>query len=461
MRAYWKQYGELPLDERMMKVLTSPIENSEARREAAVNLASFNWDHRMQTTTEFLSLRPGQESNPVVRKFSNPTVAEAILSSMDADLKTHDAKPQGPDLAASDHERDVMENAYLWALQQLGDKRIASELAKRIAEAGERRQRGPTERDLDDPKAFLTFVEYFRAGKVVLGASADKEFNRIIRALSDAKTPEADRALEALVNAAHPQHDLFLQKILTEESRWFGRGPWFSRPVCLTVLRQSLDDTTPTRARYSVEKNTLWRRFQIGGFGESAHPDLGRPLPAFLANPEDRQDVVPERICDLAAEKLGDLVAGLPLYHPIQKQADKRLTEFKAAFDRFGGHYRVMTPQELDGLSSTESQSSSTWTPAFLPNIPPLDRPATAADVKAGKAVFHLEGRGRRANLALPAVAVLKAEGQRSQPCQALIVQAEIGPNGQTTYGIITKHAVRAVGPRDLTDIKPFAELNK
>jgi hypothetical protein len=460
LRAYWKQYGDIPFDERMMKVLTDPNENSTARREAAVNLASLNADRRMQTTIEFLGFSPGRQLNPAVAKFNKPTVAEAILVSMDADLNAHDAKPQGPDLDARENERNSIEEAYLWALGQLGDERISPELTKRTAAAQERRQRGPTERDLDDPKAFRSFVEDFRAGKIVMRAGDDREFGRILRALIEAGTPEADRALDALAESSHPQHALFAQKVLTEETRSFSRGPWFARPFCLAILRKALDDKSPTGARYYVEKNTLWRREKISGFGENSRPNLGRPVPAFLANPPDRQDAVQERACDLAAERLGDLVAGLPLYHPILKGADKRLTAFKIAFDRFAGKYRCVTPRELESLHFTESQTLATWTPAFIPDIQPLSHPATAADVKAGKAIFHLDGKSKQSNQSLPAIAVLQCDGKKEHPPHVLIVQAEVSSDGQVTYGVIMKENIRAVAARELTAIKAFAELD-
>jgi hypothetical protein len=129
--------------------------------------------------------------------------------------------------------------------------------------------------------------------------------------------------------------------------------------------------------------------------------------------------------------------------------------------DRFAGKYRSVTGRELESLSFTEGQSLSTWTPAFIPDIRPLSRPATIADVKAGNAIFHLEDRGKQADQSLPAVAVLKGDEKKEHPRHALIVQAEVGPDGQVTYGIIMKEAIRAAEAGELTAIKPLAELDK
>ena len=97
----------------------------------------------------------------------------------------------------------------------------------------------------------------------------------------------------------------------------------------------------------------------------------------------------------------------------------------------------------------------------FLPAIRPLGRAATAEDVKAGTALFHLGGKGKPAELSLPATAVLKRDAKLKEPPRTLIVQAEVGPDGATTYGIIAPHEVRAAAAGELTAIKTFGEREK
>jgi hypothetical protein len=454
LRAYWKEYGRLPFDERMMKVLTDPKTNFKARREAAENLASLNEDRRLHTTIYPIIIGPDlpRKPNPAVTKFTKPTVAEAILSAMDADLKAHDAKPSKTDPGYHDYQRRGIEGTYLSALVDLGDKRIAPELAKRASGAKTlraRRQWAQAAHYLGDPKPFRSFADDFRTGKIKVPPrkGEDNELRSILGPLVHIGTPEAERALAALTNPKHPQHKAVVQQILTQRTGGFDREPWFAHWFCLPVLRRALDDTTPTGAKFSIEKGTLWRKKNEGG--------SGGPVPEFLADPAIRRDEAKERACDAAAEKLGQLVIGLPPYHPLFKDADKRLTGFKTAFDRFAGKYRRANWRERESLGI------SPWTPAYIPNLRRLGRAATAEDVKAGQAIFHLDGKGKPADLTLPAVAVLKRDAKKERPPRVLIVQAEVSASGQVTYGVIMREDIRAMPAHELTGIKTFAELEK
>jgi hypothetical protein len=56
---------------------------------------------------------------------------------------------------------------------------------------------------------------------------------------------------------------------------------------------------------------------------------------------------------------------------------------------------------------------------------------------------------------------VLKGDEKKQQPRHVVIVQVEVSPDGQVTYGVIMKEVIRAVAARELTAIKAFAELDK
>ena len=157
----------------------------------------------------------------------------------------------------------------------------------------------------------------------------------------------------------------------------------------------------------------------------------------------------------MAAEKLGRLVLGLPPYHPLFKDADKSLAAYKATLERFGGHYRRASGQESWFLDLDH------WSPTYLPDLRPLGRAATADDVKSGREVFTLDGKGKPAELKLPAVAVLKRDEKKKRPPRVLIVQAEVGLGGEVTYGIITREDIRAAPANELTGIKTFADLER
>ena len=167
MRAYWKEYGKFPFDERMMKVLTDPKSNPDAALEAAYNLAHLGEERTLGTTVwSGRTGPPSDKPNPAVAKFSKPTVAEAILAALDRELKAHDA---GEKDDRHDYRREQIENAYLGALVDLGDERVAPELAKRGAAAKAVRMRcnwAYAGHLLGDPKPFQAFADDFRAGKV-------------------------------------------------------------------------------------------------------------------------------------------------------------------------------------------------------------------------------------------------------------------------------------------------------
>src|SRR5262249_45263504 len=141
------------------------------------------------------------------------------------------------------------------------------------------------------------------------------------------------------------------------------------------------------------------------------------------------------------------LVIGLPEYHPLCKDAEQRLKRMKGLLDLFAGRF-----QQVSGRAA-EELSVSVFEPSFIPNVPPLARPATAQDGKKGRAIFHLAGRGRVARLRLPAFAVRKTD-RRERPARLMIVQAEVGPDGATTYGVIGRHEVGVVPARELTLVR-------
>jgi hypothetical protein len=450
LRTYWKEYGALPFDERMMKVLTDSKSDFQAKREAAENLAKLNEDRRLRTTIypTVIGAAPPPQPNPAVVKFSKPTVAEAILATMDADLKAHDAKPQ-KDASYHRYERRELEDKYFSTLVELGDQRIASELARSAAIAqtlGARGQWAHAAHCLGDPKPLQAFADDFRTGKFALssGEGAAHDLTAILRSLVYVNSPMVLRALNALASPNHPQHKTAV-RLMTQPARGFNEL-WFEHRFCLRILRSALDDTTPTGATYVIEENGVRRKIEDGWTGGA--------IPQFLADTTNRRNQAKERVCDAAALNLCELTIGLPPYHPLLEDADKRLGMLKAALDQFGDYRRV-------NWREAQQLGRGSWTPAYIPDIRPLDRAATAEDVKAGRAVFHLEGMRKLADLKLPAAAALKGPEKDKPSLRVLIVQAEVGPGSDVNYGIVGRGVLRRAAASELTDIKTFALLEK
>jgi hypothetical protein len=394
LRVYWKEFGKLSFDERMMKVLTDRNSRFEVLREAADNLANLGAERTFGTTvwSDTWKERP-KGPNPAVKKFNHPTAARAILSAMDRDLAYHDGRVRGFD---HDSERRELEDKYLFPLIGLGDKRIAAELAKRAGAADSVRMRRKwafASFHLGDPEPIKKFADDFRTDKIDWPGS--EELRGIVSYLSRVSLPEADRALYALADRKNSAHAQVAKAVLANSNRFEEQG-WTDHPYCLTILRDALDHAK-TRAQ--------------------------------------------------AAQQLLKMVVGLP--------ANANLKEMKAMLDRFQGKFRR-------GTRAVWRAEEDAWgNPRFEPAIVPLDRPATAKDVEAGRAVFHLDGKGKRTRLALPALGMPRTERGRVNPLPVLIVQSETAPDGVVTYGFIERHGIRSAPATEFARVTPLKEIKE
>lgn len=474
LRAYWKKYGGLPFDERMMKILTDPKADAKSWREAAENIARGAPARRRQTTISFDFSAPNPAPNAAIAKFKRPTAAEAILAAMDRDLAVFDAtKPEGPRgmrldeeqlIGLQDFERREIEEGYVRALTFLGDKRIAPVLSKRcetVASSRMRRCWAVLCQEFGEPGPFKAFAEDFRLGKLKLPVDnrPPDDFERsltngelwfVMRDLVAINTPEADRALMALADRRHPYHDRVRLAVLKSRCDGFAMGEsvWYAHRVSIVLLRGAFDDTTPTGASYGFSHDAIVRHEKNGGW--TNFPSV----PDFLQEPSARRNAAPERICDLAAEHISNLIFGMPPYHALCKDADARLKALKEAVDHYT--YRSATPGESETVSGRSDYQAH-----FVPEIQLLGHPATAEDVRTGKAIFELHGKGKIASVKLPLAATLKGAKQRIEHGEprktggVIIVQAETGPDGTVKYGVITEREIRMVSADEVTDVKP------
>jgi hypothetical protein len=417
LRAYMRKPGRLPFDERMMKVLTDPKAGSKAWREAALELALLGKQRGSVETMRSgaISRRESdvKRRNRAIAKFHKPTVAEAILAALDRELKAHDARER------EDCGRDEIEEAYLRALHELNDTRVAAEAARRS-----RNPRGRMRYEwaylshcLLEPGPLAEFAKEFERGKVKLldGRAGKNELHRIVLYFVAVATKESDRALHALADRKHPAHHLARAAILADRQRPSSQseeGVWFRHPYCLTILRQALEDTTPT--------GVIWK------------------VDATMRKSGRRTQ---EQVRDVAAWKLWELVFGIESYDPLVGDSNKSLGEIKSVLDRFKGRLQRASRAEEDLLDIPSIYIT------YIPDIPPLDRPATPEDVKAGRAVFHLGGKGKRAAQQFPASGALEDR-------RAMIVQAETSPDGTLTYGVVSHSGLRAVPAAKLSNIR-------
>lgn len=298
-----------------------------------------------------------------------------------------------------------------------------------------------------------TYAQQIEKGVITLPANNEPNTNEndqpgnveltgIVGYLIRANLPECDRALSALAAPAHPYHSLVKQRVTYANSWDEEKGVWLGHPFCLEILRAALNDTKPTGFTWQIEDDYLNRSGEGGSSSES--------IPDFLTDPSVRREKAEERICDVAANKIADLVYGIPCYNPLFKNAEERLGSLKTLIDHYRGHYRILTGTEKNLLGLMHRDAK------LVPVISPLDHPATAEDVQQGLAIFHLDGKGTLAKIQLPAVASVKKEQQGQNGPPVLIVQAEVNAEGKTLCGIITAHEIKTVDLEELKNIKPI-----
>ena len=436
LRQYWKEYGGLAMDARMMKVLADPKSRPQATREAAANLAGLGKQGQRYLSTSGATITVGPESrkpNPAINKFSKPTTAEAILGAMDRDLAAHEAK-RGDQLFQ--YEQNRIEDAYLIPLTELGDKRIAPNWRADIrpptacvsaANLRRRRTNWATRAHLRNSSTTSRAAKSrFRRTTIRTETKHDQpatvELRGIISSLVDSHLPEADAALFALADPKNPFHGWVAGQI--HEQNGFEPNPCRRHPFCLAFLRRELDDTHPSGVTYQIKGDQYERK--------GKNFSIGASIPDYLSDPSKRHNLAEGRVCDDAAADISEMTLGVPVANPLFLDADQRLNQMKQALDRFHKRFHVASRAESMGLEQPPWQESV----LFVPTIDPLDHPATADDVAKGRAIFELGGRGKLAPQKLPAAATL-AGAEKHSPRKVLIFQAESDAEGKVTYGIV------------------------
>jgi hypothetical protein len=462
LRTYWKKYGRLPFDERMMAMLVDPESSFEAKRDVAVILAHLKElgpPHKWAgaPVRSAWDREPRKELSPAVSKFKNPTAAQAILAGMDRDLKDYDSQPtdsasmsfiRNPRTRAymRDWERRRIEDRYFEALIDLGDRTITNELVLRFASAKtvrDRRLLANAAHQLGQAGPMSQMAHEVDEGKLRLPADdipdtlandqpGTLELRGIVQALIRTGTAEADRALFALARPPHPFYEIASSRLreLTPSAFDKEESAWFSHPYCLTILRHELDNPDRATVIAGVERKFL--------------------DDATLLETRTQQR------CYQAEERLIELIFGWTAYYPFRKAPDEVMRSFRLLFDRFPNGYRRLTRSELESLNIDADAI------LYIPQFVPLTHPATPADVTAGAAVFSLDGKSVLAALKLPAVGVPKnssepANDKSGRPRRFIIVQAEVDGNGNTIYGVIGDGFPRTAKPEEFISVKSLS----
>jgi hypothetical protein len=458
LRAYWSwsEHGELPPDERMMKVLTDPESSQLAIREAAVVLGERRYGPEWMDP---FAKRPNPHE--AIAKFTKPTAAEAILAAMDRDLANKFVAA-----GDSDDDRETVRQRYLTALVKLGDSRIGPRLIEGYRDAASLSQRcqwALAALNLGSAEPIAELARDFESGQLQLNPthldrktdpyvdpaipshfvlkSGSDGLLKMMDCLAEAGVPEASRALQAVADPDHPLHRRVARRVLISCSAnlFDTHAPWTHHPFYVGMLRRRMDCEKNVGGYYELAERRYDYRNEIL---KCSH---GSPVPKLLANRSLFRSEASERACDGASIRMCHCLFGVPAYHPLFKDAAERLQLMKAAVDAYRGRYRVLTRDERQLLDD----GNDCVAPRFAPNILALDRPATEEDVLAGDAVFHLEGKGRLTGERLPFWACLTNPPPAPDHKYALVVQAETDEGGGTTYGAVTARGLTRMQPAD------------
>ena len=399
LRNYWKTYGPLPFADRMLEMMRDRSLRPETLRECARNLA---FDRR-ELALWGIDWIPRRDSapHPAIARFKDPTAAEAIVRCLQRD-------PKGL--------RD-----YLSALVELNDVRILPEMVRRYQAAttpADRASIAQAAFQLGDPAPLRAVAEVLESGK-----TANEDVVHVTGILCDADDAACDRALNSLTRPDHPNHEC-IKGILLDPSSFV----WWDHPFCLRIMRLLLDDEHPTGTEWSIEGEELVHTPAM------AERD---PIPAILKNPADRISKRSERRLDRIMLLMNYHLWGRPEYHPLLRTADEHVAAARRLLDQSPCRYRKLSREEYD-----ESQAGIA---VMVPDIRPLDRPATAEDVAQGRAIFHLDGKGKARKLDRHG-AFLKGTYT-----PVILLQAEESATGETCYGVVG---------RNLIGMKTAAELD-
>lgn len=459
LRVYWKANQAMSLPERLRKALTEVKGRPESWRRATTELGRLGRGRRIGTTLGGDQVSQAGGKNPALA-LANPSAAEAILAAMDRDLARHQKEARYRDLRG-DGLREL-EALYLDALLRLGDERIAPVLAKRAAKAKRpsmRRLLAVTCRGLGEGAPLDALAKDFAEGRVSLGAfefpdapleqtPGGIELDASVQTFTQLASGGVASCDSALLALAEPKHPL---RVHAAELLWNKAGPegglWVHHPWHLRLLASQLTDTAETGRIYRLQlvaaKGRQPKHWAV--VVEEKGQEIARQAIAPGGPRMDREARVAERFCDRAATAISVRLLGTSTYDLLVKDREQRRLALIAYCQRYLPQVRRATPLEVATL-----RLGSPFAVFYVPAIG-LDRPATQADVTAGRALFVLPG-GERIQGVFPAVSRFKRTRER-----VLVLQAEVA-KGEARFAVLTGGTLQVVGPDRIFEPRPIPD---
>jgi hypothetical protein len=483
LRAYWEKFGNLPFDARMMAVLTSPDSTVEARREAAFNLATPNAEVTLGTTVWTGRYRDPGGPNPVIGKFSAPTVAEAILAAADKELDAIQQKEAewkragrkqtdpaetsefilGEETFFAPDERRETVAVHSEALRLLGDRRIAATLASRANQSTDPAVRADwafAADQLGDPSAVGSLRDALVSNSLKAPAETDTAaLLAVFRCLTRADAADAMAGLAAMRDTRHSWHAIARKVVV------FGR-PGFSddhpqtHPWCIDFLEAMLADTRPSGFTLSVEfdeQEKKWKLIEKEPNGNGSTGDGSAYVDEAVF---DRKREL--RYCDLAAPVLLKLLGdhAEDTYQPLSKQRNETITKLKHYLKIHRGRFRNLA-DHLDGGTGWAVEGGR-----FLPVLPQRTRAATREDVANGLALFALDDPGPPPAIKVPVETywlARKPHFDNKDPDytvdrQVVALQVERDSTGGLWFGVADGNGFFIVPAREIGSLWPLSD---
>ncbi|MGJ8657149.1 MAG: hypothetical protein ACSHX6_11920 [Akkermansiaceae bacterium] len=434
LRNYWGKHGRTERTQRFMNRLADR-EASDDRRLDALQLLAWS-DYEFTSGTTFstgnavLKSVNNHEAHPLLDRFNNPTLAEAIWLFAQELLERGDFE-------------EVDNRIYCFnALAKVRDPRIIPELAKAYQKESSILPKlliATTINSCGDPSQVKDFAQKFDSGEMLYGNS---ELVTIINKLVKIRNPSCELALNNITVKNHQLHRHYknILKGLLDNKNPFRKNDsfleeqhinWKNHLFAIKMLINELDNKTATKKSIQVQgRNILTSGDSYYGWEYNEDID-------WLNTQPHNNEIVTLRICDIAAMRLQDIVLDLPPYSPLLINRDTALNQLHQAL-------KSHPIKELPEKYALHLGNGDHIRRYYLAPPSAITRPATKEDVSQRKAYFHFEGRGKLLPLQLPIFTYLLKENNILESCDysnpVIILQAEQGPSGETTYGCLTSH---------------------
>lgn len=350
------------------------------------------------------------------------------------------------------YETRYVAGFYAETLGNLQDPRAAAVIAERATMTEDpaiRSWLSVAANRLGDPSALEELTRQVVSKKLAAPEPDDfTAFKALYAALGS--SPDAKRdGLAAIAKRDHPWFLVAVNRVLVKSSFDSQSDGSLFDPWCLTLLEESLSDTRETGYTDLLrEERDEWKLFHREPDGTGM---LADGTPYLDESKFDRTWNL--RVCDRACAGLLKLLGDHTedTYLPLAKDRGTVIDGLRTYLARHRGTFCELS-DHLDGGTGFSIEGGR-----FLPILPSLDRPATADDVTAGRAVFHLADAGPKPRIRTPVAAEWLARKQSgwSSDGQAygrdvVILQVERDAKGDLWFGIADGNGFHVVPNKEI-----------